>query len=271
MSAYAAAPMTKPAPPASSVPPAAPQALAPSAQALLKAPLPGANLMEATVERLGTAIKLRLLEPGQQLPPERELAQLIGVSRVTLRSALGALQDAGFITARRGRAGGTFVAEAPPQWEAAAGSGTAPPDNEGFAAWRALVEPAVCELAAHRIRPQVLQDLRARLQRLDTLVDDLPRYRAEDARLHIAIAEATGNARMVRAVTELQADLGRAIALLPPSRAALLHSNRQHAKLVACIAAKDAQGARDTMLEHVTGTARFSAGLLPARRAPVKK
>ncbi|MES2936457.1 MAG: FCD domain-containing protein [Pseudomonadota bacterium] len=261
--------MTRSAPPATSP---TPQPLAPSAQALLQAPLPGANLMEATVERLGTAIKLRLLEPGQQLPPERELAQLVGVSRVTLRSALRALQDGGFITARRGRAGGTFVAEAPPQWEPEpTGRDEAPPDNEGFAAWRALVEPAVCELAAMRMTPELLQDLRARLQRLDQLVDDLPRYRAEDARLHIAIAEATGNARMVRAVTEIQADLGRAIALLPPSRAALLHSNRQHAKLLKCLAGKDAQGARAAMLEHITGTARFSAGLLPARRASAKK
>lgn len=258
--------MAKPTPPSPNAP-----ALAPSAQALLQAPLPGANLMEATVERLGTAIQLRLLEPGQQLPPERELAQLIGVSRVTLRSALGALQDAGFITARRGRGGGTFVAEAPPRWETAAADAEAPPDNEDFAAWRALVEPAVCALAAGRITPDALQDLRARLRQLEGLVDDLPRYRAEDARLHIAIAEITGNARMVREVTQIQAELGRAIARLPPSRAALLHSNRQHAKLVACLAAGDAQGARAAMLEHVTGTARFSAGLLPARRTPARK
>jgi DNA-binding FadR family transcriptional regulator len=240
--------------------------LAPSAVAMLGAPLPGANRMEATVERLGTAVQLRLLEPGQQLPPERELAGLIGVSRVTLRSALGALQDAGLIKVRRGRSGGTFVADVPPNWNLAAAESQALEDG-GFCAWRMMVEPAVCELASKRITPASLQELHTRLDRMRRLLDDLPLYRAEDARFHIAIAEATGNARMVRAVTEIQADLGRVISLLPPNRAVLQHSNRQHARLLAALADGNARHAGAVMLEHLTATDRFASGLLPTRRA----
>lgn len=62
-------------------------------------------------ERLAEAIAEGKLEPGERLPPERELAGRVGVSRMTLRQALAALQRRGLVTRVRGRRGGTFVAE----------------------------------------------------------------------------------------------------------------------------------------------------------------
>ena len=85
-------------------------------EALLRGSAPSANMFEETVERLGHSIKLGLIKPGQQLPPERELAELIGVSRVTVRSALQVLVQGGFLIAKRGRNGGTFVVDHPPVW-----------------------------------------------------------------------------------------------------------------------------------------------------------
>ena len=69
---------------------------------------------EETVERLGTAIRLGLLVPGSKLPPERELAEELRISRSTLRQALTTLVQSGHLTAVRGRSGGTFVADRPP-------------------------------------------------------------------------------------------------------------------------------------------------------------
>src|SRR5918999_281243 len=69
---------------------------------------------EETVERLGTAIRLGLLAPGTKLPPERDLANQLRISRSTLRQALTTLVQSGHLVAMRGRAGGTFVAEFPP-------------------------------------------------------------------------------------------------------------------------------------------------------------
>ncbi len=69
---------------------------------------------EETVERLGTAIRLGLLAPGAKLPPERELATELRISRSTLREALTTLTQSGHLIAQRGRGGGTFVAEEPP-------------------------------------------------------------------------------------------------------------------------------------------------------------
>src|SRR6266540_1486320 len=69
---------------------------------------------EETVERLGTAIRLGVLAPGARLPAERDLADELRISRSTLRQALTTLVQSGHLVSRRGRSGGTFVAEEPP-------------------------------------------------------------------------------------------------------------------------------------------------------------
>ena len=78
------------------------------------APVQSQTAFEETLERLGTAINLGLLQPGDRLPAERELCRQLGISRSTLRQALTALVQSGHLHAARGRSGGTFVAESPP-------------------------------------------------------------------------------------------------------------------------------------------------------------
>jgi len=56
-----------------------------------------------------TSIKLGIVTPGDRLPPERELADRLNVSRATLREAIRALQQSGYVESRRSRYGGTFV------------------------------------------------------------------------------------------------------------------------------------------------------------------
>jgi DNA-binding FadR family transcriptional regulator len=72
-------------------------------------PVRGGNAFEITVARLVQAIRLGLTSVGERLPPERELAERLRVSRVTLREAIRALREAGYLESRRGRTGGTFV------------------------------------------------------------------------------------------------------------------------------------------------------------------
>ena len=64
---------------------------------------------ERIAERIVTAIALGEFVPDQRLPTERDLAAMLEVSRTTVREALQRLQAAGYVTTRRGRAGGTFV------------------------------------------------------------------------------------------------------------------------------------------------------------------
>src|SRR5918998_4283472 len=82
-------------------------------------PVQAVTTFEETVERLGTGIRLGLLPPGSQLPPERDLSDQMGISRSTLRQALTALTQSGHLVAVRGRGGGWFVADVPPREQAA--------------------------------------------------------------------------------------------------------------------------------------------------------
>ena len=77
-------------------------------------PVRSQNAFEETVERLLAVIKLGVVGPGERFPAERELAAMLGVSRITLREAIGDLRVAGYVESRRGRFGGTFVTYTPP-------------------------------------------------------------------------------------------------------------------------------------------------------------
>ena len=77
-------------------------------------PVQPPSTFEETVERLGTAIRLGLLAPGSRLPPERDLAKQLRISRSTLRQALTTLVQSGHLVSLRGRKGGTFFAAEPP-------------------------------------------------------------------------------------------------------------------------------------------------------------
>src|SRR6059058_1022762 len=85
-----------------------------SAPASVFGPVHPPTTFEETVERLGTAIRVGLLPPGSRLPPERELAEQLGIARSTLRQALTTLVQSGHLVSLRGRTGGTFVSERPP-------------------------------------------------------------------------------------------------------------------------------------------------------------
>ena len=115
-------------------------------------PVQTATTLEETVERLGTAIRLGLLGPGDRLPPERDLADQLGIARSTLRQALMSLTESGHLIAQRGRGGGTFVSAAPPLAESSRA------DLEG-GHWREVldqriaVEVGTVVLASERAQP----------------------------------------------------------------------------------------------------------------------
>ena len=77
-------------------------------------PVRSGNAFEDTVSRLLQTIRLGIVEPGSALPSERELATRFSVSRDTVRDAMRELARAGYVVARRGRYGGTFVCDVLP-------------------------------------------------------------------------------------------------------------------------------------------------------------
>ncbi|KKJ75970.1 hypothetical protein WH95_15510 [Kiloniella litopenaei] len=237
------------------------------AQTILVKRTPGAaNLFEETVGRLGKSIKLGLVSPGEQLPPERELSEMMGISRTTVRSAIQVLVEGGFLTVKRGRGGGTFVAEKPPQWSLETSLDSPEWDEvqvKHFLDKRFIIETGVCELVCTRIDDTGIRALREKVGEMTELVGDFTAFRASDIQFHILLGELTGNSELVQMCIDTQSELDELLNLLPPSKEALLNSNQQHADIVARIAKGDAVGARQAMGLHVSGTTSFLGGLLP--------
>ena len=222
-------------------------------------PVHAVTTFEETVERLGTGIRLGLLPPGSQLPPERDLAEQMGISRSTLRQALTALTQSGHLLAVRGRGGGWFVAESPP---------LSPAEHVELADWRELldyrvaVEVGVAVLAAERAGPDDLARLSAHVAAMRA-VEDFPLFRQADVFFHLGVAEAARSSRLVAAMTEVQGSMGELIGHIAHPPEVLERSNAQHAKLVGMLARRDATGAARLVREHLQGTERVLAGLMP--------
>ena len=120
-------------------------------------PVRGAGAVAETVARLGEAIGLGLLKPGDRLPSEMQLASALGISAVSLRSALVVLRSAGLIETRRGRGGGTFITPGAAQALLPEAEAPEAHELEDLATERAVVEGGAAALAAERA-------LNARLQ-----------------------------------------------------------------------------------------------------------
>jgi DNA-binding FadR family transcriptional regulator len=215
---------------------------------------------EETVERLGTAIRLGLLAPGEQLPPERELAEQLGIARSTLRQALTTLVQSGHLIAQRGRGGGTFVSSAPPL---AGGDGRLRDDWREVLDARVAIECGAVLLAAERVDEPACARLEEFIERMDEPAD-FDAYRRTDVRLHIAIAEATGTPRLVAAMTEVQGEVSELIALIAHPDTVLTHSNAEHRRLLKALRNHDGVGAVRIMRTHLAGTEHIIAGLAPA-------
>jgi GntR family transcriptional repressor for pyruvate dehydrogenase complex len=225
------------------------------------APVHSQTAFEETLERLGTAIKLGLLEPGERLPAERELCGQLGISRSTLRQALTALVQSGHLHAVRGRRGGTFVADHPPPAPA--------PSPELLAGWRDVcdlrlaTELGVAVLACDRAEPAALTPLEDLIDAMDGQLEDFPAFRQADVRFHIGLAETTGSSPLMTSVTEAQGQMSDLIALIPHPAEVLSWSNTQHRRLLAAIRERDVERATSTITEHLRGTEHVLAGLLP--------
>ena len=86
----------------------------PAGEGELFRPINQGRMSEVIVEQIRLLIRRGRLTPGDRLPAERELCEQLGIARSTLRQALTALVQSGYLHAVRGRGGGTFVADALP-------------------------------------------------------------------------------------------------------------------------------------------------------------
>ena len=230
---------------------------------------PVVSKAQALADRLTTAIAVGAYSPGDRLPSERDLAELTGVSRVTVREAIRLVAELGLLASVRGREGGTFVTEA--DWTAIAPDvarrtlETELPALREFCEYRCLVEATIARTAAERCTPADADRLRDRLAQFDAAADSSSARSADD-RLHREIAAVARNQRLAVLSVELSREATLGLGSEPYPDEFLSTARHEHHQLVDAVIARDTARAFDVARQHYGLTLTIlEAGLSKAR------
>lgn len=232
------------------------------------------KVTEAIVRTLQARISRGEFKPGEQLPPERQLAELFNASRGSIREALRALELSGLIHSRQG--GGNYVAQTLPS------ALTVPLGNylerqrhallDLYEA-RQMLEPRLAFLAAERGTRADMERIRAALERQerDLEASDLDVAYDADRGFHLAIAEAAHNHTFIRLHNYLSD-------LVSESRREVVdsHSRRQqalvdHRAIYDAIAGGDGPRASAAMLQHLKTLEALLVEALAAYRGALER
>lgn len=228
-------------------------------------PVRGHHAFEACVEQLATAIRLGVYPLGTTLPPERELAERLGVSRATLREAMAALREAGLVQTHRGRGGGTVVMLKPTNPTARKAALTSVEQRRDWRdalEFRRIVEPGAAYQAADAALTDVQRDQLTTAHTSVAGARTKAQHRQADSRFHLTIAALSGSPRTIDAVTSVQASLHEMLNAIPRLGTNISHSDRQHRLLCKAITDGQPERARAVMEEHCDDTAALLRGLL---------
>ena len=228
------------------------------------------RLYEQIVQQVEESILQGRLKPGDQLPPERDLAQRFGVSRTAVREAVKTLCEKGLVESYSGR--GTFVTRPSSravwqsldlmirinQQEAAA----------HLADLRQILEPEIAARAAPRIEDQLLATMRETVAAMDRSLHDPEAYIEADLDFHLALAEAAGNPLILSLLDSI-------VGLLREQRSRIFQVDGgpergqfHHKRILAAIEARDADAARDAMRAHLRQVREDSSNSLPQDGKP---
>jgi GntR family transcriptional repressor for pyruvate dehydrogenase complex len=218
-------------------------------------------LPDQIAARLIDLITERQLKAGDRLPPERELAATMGVSRSSLREALRALAMVGVAEMRHGD--GTYLTNLQPDsLMRSVGLVLAMTESgleELFEA-RKLVEPGLAKLAAQRITELESVELHRCAEVSANALDDAEEFMWADIELHARIARAASNAvleRLLESIAGMAIASRRRTGRLAPVREQSAHDHRE---IVTAIAAHDSDAAYAAMLHHLENVERAVTG-----------
>lgn len=190
--------------------------------------LPGRGQTGSDLVRSRIALRVRLksVSPGDRLPDAGVLAEELGIGEITVRRALEGMCQDGLLDRRRGRAGGTFVAEG---WDTVVALMHDAAEAASLDALHLLLECGLVAQRAGEITADRLAGLQTLVDEMD-LADDPARLLELETRFHLDLAETLGGA----AIREFAADLlGRLCLLLPaPDPAVVRERNRCHGELL---------------------------------------
>ncbi|WP_438348145.1 FadR/GntR family transcriptional regulator [Paenibacillus sp. FA6] len=208
-------------------------------------------------EQLEEAIILKEVLSEEQLPTERELAEIFNASRITVREALSQLEAKGLIEKRVGAKGGTFVlpvtanshkrtrAEIERDWE----------HMLKVFEYRTMIEPEGAFLAAERISAGELELLQSYLDK--SIEPDCSRelFRALDVKFHLSIAKASCNPYYEAAVRQIRTKINPALDLMPYDEHIRTVNYDVHTEILRALQAHDCYKSREVMKRHIEHSA----------------
>lgn len=218
---------------------------------------------EAISDRILAAVAVGVLQPGEQLPSERELAEILTVSRTTIRQALARLAALGIIESRRGRAGGTFVADRGAV-DASTTRRVLEPirrEMESLHDYRALIQESLTRTAAIRHDASHDAAISAALAAY-IAADGVTASRLADRALHDAIAAAAGNEHLADLARELSSRVNLGFAAEPYSAELRETARQQHRAIVDAVLAGEPERAGRLADEHFRLTSGRAWGVL---------
>jgi GntR family transcriptional regulator, transcriptional repressor for pyruvate dehydrogenase complex len=215
-------------------------------------PIQDGLMAEQVITQVREMIRHGSLKPGDRLPPERELAKRLGISRASLRHGLQSLAAIGVLTSRHGS--GTYIAEGPPALDSEPLSMLADlhrfKPNEMFEA-RKILESGLAAMAAENAQPEHLASMAEEITEMYASLDDPQEYLIHDIRFHRAVAAASGNqilAALMNMVSTAMYERRRATV----ERATdLKESVEFHRQIYRLIRAGKPDEARTAMSEHL--------------------
>jgi GntR family transcriptional regulator, transcriptional repressor for pyruvate dehydrogenase complex len=227
----------------------------------LSRPLQVPSAVDEVTDRLLTAVAIGEFVPGERLPVERALTQMLGVSRTTIHEAMGRLRKAGVVEIRRGRAGGAFVRS---DWSANSANSAdavtrtmAPrwPRLEQLFDLRELVEAMVARVAAERRTPDDIRALQSALAAFTGARSPTEEHAADTA-IHRAVAVATQNFEVLGLTQGLLATITLGLPIEPYSRDVFDRACEEHTALVEAVVAGEPEHAARVARAHFAMSAR---------------
>ena len=203
---------------------------------------------------------------GEKLPPETELASMFGVSRPTVREALGSLVSAGLIRKIPGVAGGSFVNIVTPHSLGQMLSESMDTilrlgalDVAELTSVRRVLEVPAAEWAAKNREQSHLDTLQSIVQKQrETTIND-PEIPSYDLAFHTTIGHASGN-RLLAAFIAAVHDATHPAQYLEVTKEVAHRTVKQHMQILSAIEEQDADAARDAMAAHLDYVLRYSSG-----------
>jgi len=225
-------------------------------------PIKKSALADQIANQLLSLIKEKLFRPGDKLPQERKLAEMMGVSRPSLREALRTLSIMNVIEIRQGD--GSYVSSLEPKrlvehlaFVFSLDESTA----EKLFESRKIVEIGIASLAAQRITDEQIEKLEALMKKLVDKEGDHESFVLADLKMHELIADAADNtilARFMQSISQLSLASRRYTVRKP---GIFRRTIKDHRRIVKALKARDPEAACDAMLTHLNHVEQASINL----------